>query len=1004
MVVNIPHEAYAADKDKVITSEDDQFVYTSEISADTFGQEVCRKRNKTTNKETEINCETGGKIQTPLDVLLNVGGGAIEGALGGVIGGLIWSIVFVTEVVIRVLGLIMVIAGWFFNVVVQEFALNMGKYVNGSASEGIRVAWTIIRDIANIGIIGGLVATAIGTIVKSGSYNINKTLARLIIAAFLVNFSYFFAGALIDISNYASAVIYTNVVAPPSCLSNCTIPERLLNAVRIEEVHNVKEILLGLPLGVAFYVDPLATTAGAAIGGVLGQVLGSVLPGLEADPEGFAVRAITVLVSNLFLIAFLFTMTFVFLAMAALLLARFVVLILLLITSPIGIVGPAVPLLSKYSKEWWAALFSQAFFAPVFFLLAGISLTIIERLPTVKALAQGTSSAAGLDASFIGISLNFLIAIAFMIVSLQTARSMSGEAKRFSEIYKWAGKLDFSKAYGGAVWRNTLGRMSDVGLREYNKRIAAGLNRIPIIGSPMDRGIKNLLEGGRTAKVFGKSYTEAKGERKARDIEVRNIEAEQKELKELNKNGGALDQLKSAERTFKEEFERRKALPVGHKDGRRKGESLNDFRKRLENEKVEVRDKGGRGNVIKDEKGNPVKISLNDARAQAQSILNALPDGSLERLYDEDPKNFVKLSTALTSKQFTGVMEDLKVRRDIKKRMRETRFASYMAGIQNADERLKSGDLVFGSEEYKDIVGDLFIQGRDQITDDEKMNLILSSTGKGLRKMQVFWASTTNGFYTAVEKNPNISRSEIETVIRPFKRQMYRDSSLEWTAGQIALGNEGLLHPDELEPAAKEDRKIWAEKRKGELEKGKTVLQNKIDEAIRSGDKEAEKRHKESLALLDDELSFATLAGDIASGKRDPKSLTVQERDIVQRATERAEEKIEGWTKGKQPNEVNSEVKDTHFLNAALAKHLTTDQLLGIHQDQKFVDAVKRNILVNGDPSVIDWMLNSQAGRDKFNPSQKDRDEADEARKKAGRPTVNEEVVEFRKRNASTQE
>ena len=61
-------------------------------------------------------------------------------------------------------------------------------------------------------------------------------------------------------------------------------------------------------------------------------------------------------------------MIFVFLSAIALLIGRFVSLIFILITSPIGIAGTAIPGIAKYAKEWWSILFAQAFFAPVYFL------------------------------------------------------------------------------------------------------------------------------------------------------------------------------------------------------------------------------------------------------------------------------------------------------------------------------------------------------------------------------------------------------------------------------------------------------------------------------------------------------------------------------------------------------------------------------------------------------------------------------------------------------------
>ncbi|MBU3924418.1 hypothetical protein KJ854_00600, partial [Patescibacteria group bacterium] len=61
--------------------------------------------------------------------------------------------------------------------------------------------WTIFRDIANLFFILILLFIALGTIVRSQSYNLKNLLPKLIIAVFLINFSNVIAGAIIDFGN-----------------------------------------------------------------------------------------------------------------------------------------------------------------------------------------------------------------------------------------------------------------------------------------------------------------------------------------------------------------------------------------------------------------------------------------------------------------------------------------------------------------------------------------------------------------------------------------------------------------------------------------------------------------------------------------------------------------------------------------------------------------------------------------------------------------------------------
>src|SRR3989344_129723 len=336
------------------------------------------------------------------------------------------TFVVIIEIVGLVFGWLLWATGVLFDLVVNNLVIGMGRYVTQSSA--VYLTWTIMRDLANIGIIGGLVAAAFGTILNLSKINAKTLLARLIIAALLVNFSYFFAAAMIDVSNFTAGIIYKTTISK-NCtdLGGCTITNRFMQVSNFQalagnsflENSKTPEALGGAALAGAGYaaVGPVGAVAVIATADFLNK---------------FGANTIN-LVFNLMFIVFLCVTIYVFLSAISLLLGRFVALVLLIVASPLGIAGLAVPGLQKYAQEWWSALASQALFAPIYFLLVGISLMILDGF--VKSAAQAGKSAVQNAGFFtpigssgpelLGVFVSFLIAITFMLLSLRAAKEMS---------------------------------------------------------------------------------------------------------------------------------------------------------------------------------------------------------------------------------------------------------------------------------------------------------------------------------------------------------------------------------------------------------------------------------------------------------------------------------------------------------------------------------------------------------------------------------------------------
>lgn len=398
-----------------------------------------------------------------------------------------------TETVASAAGIVTFLANILFIAILAGFAFSfdmlvsgMGSLINGSAQTGIVTAWQMIRDLVNIGIIGGMIAVAIGTILQVEKYAANKLLPRLIIAAVLVNFSYFFAGAIIDSSNYLAVQMYNNVVCTSTTdCSSKTVADRF---------------------------EALRTTANRSWVNI-GELA---LPGAAYADQGLRNESIANMIQAVGVLICLLIAIFVFLSAFALLVGRFVVLVFLLISSPLGIAGSAIPGLSgnKFIQEWWSTLLSQAFFAPVFFLLVGFALRIAQSVST----AFQSQTTGQTLASSLGGLMAYIIGATFLLLALRISKQMSAAGGEWTAgIYKGADKLSgwMPKAYtgtlkylGSAATTNTVGALGDRAARGYEKwasqRTLFGktLANVPVIGA-LDRTAQKGLNAIADAKFGG---------------------------------------------------------------------------------------------------------------------------------------------------------------------------------------------------------------------------------------------------------------------------------------------------------------------------------------------------------------------------------------------------------------------------------------------------------------------------------------------------------------------
>jgi hypothetical protein len=355
------------------------------------------------------------------------------------------------------------IAGLLLNEAIIKTVIGMPQLVRDIGI--ISDVWAIFRDIANILFIFLILYIAIATILNIQQYSAKNLLSKVIIAALLINFSLFFTRAIIDVSNVTTQNFYNQITVS--------------NTASIDSVDNLTgvsgEFMSALNI-TTFFEDGAAD-----------------LLKLTQFSTAVSVSGISI---------FMLIATFVFFVMALLLIIRFILFIILMITSPIGFVGGLLPATKGLSQQWWKTLWDQALFAPAFMLFLYVDILII-RSPGFQRAFTDPASSQGFQAAFSGSSLgdgltvilNFSIVIGLLITSIVVSKSMAstGSGKLVDTASKWGSQLSFGAA--ALAGRQATGRtgqlLNAVGVTDALKRVDAG-------GGKFSGGARLALRGGRT--------------------------------------------------------------------------------------------------------------------------------------------------------------------------------------------------------------------------------------------------------------------------------------------------------------------------------------------------------------------------------------------------------------------------------------------------------------------------------------------------------------------------
>lgn len=320
----------------------------------------------------------------------------VEGILTMIIG-------FPLNLLTMVLGLAVKIAGC-----ILDWALSPTSFSLIRDNAVINIGWQVTRDFVNMFFILILLIVAFAKVLGISKYQEDKIIVRLVIAAFLINFSKVICGFMIDAANVLTTFFVKGI-------PNGSIGGNLANALSIQNL--------------------FATNFAAS-----------------AKPNNFAI-----LLTLCFINIILAISAAIFLYLAIMLVIRMVYLWILVMLSPLAWFGWILSGNFNFG-DWWNKFWDNLSKAPI--AAFGLYLTIqIANTPgglaaKINAKMPESTSIINTFANSLNMILQYIIIISLLYLTYQSTKKGSGIVG--SKVGTWAKKgkdkaLDWGKRLGGGI-------------------------------------------------------------------------------------------------------------------------------------------------------------------------------------------------------------------------------------------------------------------------------------------------------------------------------------------------------------------------------------------------------------------------------------------------------------------------------------------------------------------------------------------------------------------------
>lgn len=487
----------------------------------------------------------------------------------------------------------------------------------GQLYKPVNNIWQLIKNICNLFFITALIYIAIKTIIQADGFQEKDRLKNVIIFAFLINFSMFFTKIMIDVSNTASLQVFNVITQSKDAYTGNTsviaLNESTTKEIGISKETTLADVFLANMQIQRFVLKMDPGTYGAGT---------PYRSAYESTQEN-------IIIYGIFAIIFLLAATIVIAAIAGMITIRFVMLVLLLMTSPLAYIGSFVPsVIGTYSQLWWDKFKQNLVFLPVLMIMFYITMTF----------SQFASTQVG-SGDYVSLIFSYVITIAMLVISLSVAQMTGGSAATASWGTKWAKGAIGGMTVGVAarLGRRTIGAAGS-GLANSNtlKRFANSNNLLARMSgvSALARG---TMKGGE--KLQDATF-DARNTALGKSVGVEGLkDGYKKGVKEV-KEQEAKDRLEAAKKSFE----------------------LSAIDKAKADERVELHDQSVRAEKRKEE-AEAAKLKVDEEISEFMRKLSGVADDIDEKILKEkqditkeiteNEKEVTRLNTASTTRALT---------------------------------------------------------------------------------------------------------------------------------------------------------------------------------------------------------------------------------------------------------------------------------------------------------------------------------------------------------------
>ncbi|MBC7837010.1 type IV secretion system protein [Acetobacteraceae bacterium] len=339
---------------------------------------------------------------------------------------------------------------WFFSVAVRASLIST-TYTLSDLSWG----WTTVRDIANMAFIFILIYIAFTIMLKAETTGTMQMLARVIIIALVINFSFFFVRVVIDTGNILATQFYN------------TLPNDVLTTDMPTDANSTSNNLGGGTKDLSASI-----MKGIGLQGILStENFARFQGGSNWLTELIVLSFVYLAVGVIY-----FLLAGIFFTIGIKFIARIVILWLVIIAAPLALVFYTMKGTRQYFEQWLHALIVYSLFPAIFLFIFSIVVRFAGRIGNVtqiftdlNANAQSLNNLAYFGALIASIGIRLGLVILFLYLALKISDAIAAQGGHFANTI--TGKMgDFMRGGVGLGFRgvantaafagrNTLGRL-----------------------------------------------------------------------------------------------------------------------------------------------------------------------------------------------------------------------------------------------------------------------------------------------------------------------------------------------------------------------------------------------------------------------------------------------------------------------------------------------------------------------------------------------------------------